>query len=273
MQYLQIIPKHIYRHGEQFTVDQLLHVLLIPSANDAANVLAEHVSGSIINFANLMNEKAKEIGLKNSNFTNPSGLHDENLYTTAYDLSLLGRYAMRFDKFREIVKTTSYSLPATNIHPQNDRNFSISNLLLDNTNSNYYYEYATGVKTGFTDPAGDCLIASAKKDGIEFIAVCLNGGYLSNGLREKFLDCKTLLDYAFDNYTTHYIELQEKSFEDNQKIFNSIIESSKPVLTTISVDYSRLYIIFGIYLFLFFLVILRIKSIRKKQKKKKSRKH
>lgn len=90
--------------GEKLTIEQLLHVLLIPSANDAANVLAEHVGGSIANFANMMNSKAKEIGCENTNFKNPSGIHDENHYSTAYDLSLIAKHAMQFQTIKDIVQ-------------------------------------------------------------------------------------------------------------------------------------------------------------------------
>ena len=202
--------------GEKFSVRELLYAMLIPSGNDAANVLAEHISGSIPAFANEMNITARAIGLENSNFTNPSGIHDENLYTTAHDLSLLARYAMNNKQFREIVKTESFTLPSTAIHPETNRTFHNSNLLLDSNNDNYYYKYTTGIKTGFTDPAGDCLVASAKKDDVEFIIVCLKSGNLDNGLREKFLDCKTLFEFAFDNYTTYYKNLQEGNLQENK---------------------------------------------------------
>lgn len=184
--------------------------MLIPSANDAANVLAEHVAGSISGFADLMNEKAAEIGCKNSHFMNPSGVHDENHYTTAYDLSLIARYAMNIDTFRKIVTTTSYTLPSTDAYPKEDRTFTLSNSLLNPSFKNYYYEYATGIKTGYTNPSKDCLVASAKKDDVEFIIVVLGAGYIDGVLREKYIDCKTLFDFAFDNYTAYYKNLQQE---------------------------------------------------------------
>lgn len=190
---------------------------MIPSANDVANLLAEHTSGSISNFAELMNKKAISLGMNNTHFTNPSGVHDKNLYTTAYDLSILSRYVMNNKKFMEIVGTPKYTIPGTNLHPVEDRTFYNSNLLLVSTENNYYYQYATGIKTGFTDQAGDCLVASSKKDGIEFIAICLKGGRFSNGLREKFIDCKTLFNFAFDNYTIHYQNLQEGGIKNVQE--------------------------------------------------------
>ena len=256
--------------GEEFTVEELLNVLLIPSANDAANVLAEHVSGSTQEFANLMNEKARAIGLNNSHFTNPSGIHNEELYSTASDLALIARYAMKIEKFRDIVKKTSCSLPPTSLHPEDDRHFETSNLLLKKDNSTYYYEYTTGVKTGFTSPAGDCLVASAKKDDIEFIAVCLNSSTLDNGLREKFLDCKTLFEYAFSNYTTHYQNLQEEkeeislaAFEEVSEVLDDIPKSKPSFFRTLSKILAIIIILFA---------IKRIFFRKKKNRRKKHRK-
>ena len=206
-----------------------MYVMLLPSANDAANVLAEHVAGSISDFAVLMNEKAEEIGCTNSHFTNPSGVHDVNLYSTAFDLSLIARYAMNFDTFRKIITTTSYTLPATNKYPKSDRTLEISNALVRPDSKNYYYEYATGIKTGFTNPAKDCLVASAKKDNVEFIIVVLGTDSLENGLRKKFIDCKTLFDFAFDNYTSHYLELQQEN-EKEVKVtyYDYVTEATSP---------------------------------------------
>ena len=197
--------------NEKLTIENLLYTMLIPSANDAANALAIHISGSISGFADLMNEKAKELGCSNSHFTNPSGIHDENHYSTANDLSLIARYAMNIDKFGEIVKETEYTLPSTDSYSNSDRAFVTTNRLLNPSDKNYYYEYTTGIKTGYTSPAGDCLVASAKKGDIEFIIVVLGSSNLENGLSEKYLDCKTLFDFAFDNYTTYYTNLQQKN--------------------------------------------------------------
>lgn len=191
--------------GEELTINQLLNVLLINSANEAANVLAEHIAGSIDSFATMMNAKAEEIGCLNTHFVNPNGVHNENHYSTAYDLSLMGRYAMKNDVFREFVNTKFYTLPATNKYLTNDRVFGTTNELLkkDTRDSvdNYYYEYCTGIKTGYTNAAKSCIVASAKKDDIEYIVVILGAGTTDNGLSARYLDCKTLFNYAFENYT------------------------------------------------------------------------
>ena len=199
--------------GEELTIKDLLYAFLIPSANDCGYVLAEHIAGSTEKFAEMMNLKATELGCKNTNFTNPSGIHDENHYSTAYDLALIGRYAMKNETFREIVSTPSYNLPATNKYDSTDRRFVSTNFLIRESQTKYYYEYATGVKTGFTDEAGDCVVASAKKDGIEYIAVILDAGYNKDWLKEKFLDSVTLFNYAFENYTTKSLGNQGEVFD------------------------------------------------------------
>lgn len=186
--------------GEELTVEQLLNVLLIPSANDAAVVLAEHIAGSVESFASMMNTKAVEIGCKNTHFVNPNGIHNENHVSTAYDLALIGKYALQLPKIQEIVKKTECSLPITEKYDKDNRVFKTTNSLLNN--SSYHYEYATGLKTGYTEPAGHCIIATAEKDGTTFIATVL-GGIISKETRkdERFLDCKNMFDFAFNNYS------------------------------------------------------------------------
>lgn len=191
--------------GEELTINQLLHVLLIPSANEAGTIIAEHIAGSVESFASMMNTKAAELGCLNTNFVNANGVHNSNHYSTAYDLSLIGRYAMQNETFREIVGTTVYTLPATNKYDKNDRVFGTTNTLLKKDTSdrvdNYYYEYTTGAKTGYTNPAKSCIVATAMKDGIEYIVTILGAGTTENGLSARNLDCISLFNYAFENYT------------------------------------------------------------------------
>lgn len=217
--------------GEELTINQLLHVLLIPSANDAANVLAEHIAGSIDSFCSMMNTKAHEIGCLNTNFVNPSGIHNENHYSTAYDLSLIARYAMNNDTFREIVKTTSYTLPSTNKWTKNDRFFTNTNSLIkpDNRDSvdNYYYNYCIGIKTGYTDASKECIAACAQKDNLEFIAVTLGSDETENGLSARYIDCKTLFNYAFDNYFIYKIN-DANAILKQVDVFDGFL-SSKPL--------------------------------------------
>lgn len=194
---------------EELTVEELLYVLMVGSSNDAAIVLAEHIAGSVESFSEMMNEKAKEIGCTNTHFVNPNGEHDENHYTTAYDLALMAKYAMQNETFRKIVSTTSYKLPATNKYDKDDRLFTTTNsLLMINNNDradNYYYKYAIGIKTGFTTPAGNCLIAAAKKDDLELISVVLGAGQTDDGLSARYIDTISLFDYGYNTYSLREI--------------------------------------------------------------------
>ena len=189
--------------GEKFTVEQLLNVLLVPSANDAANVLAEHISGSVENFSKLMNEKAKSIGCLETNFVNPSGIHNDNHYSTAYDLSLIAKYGMKNEVFRSIVCKTSCKLPPTDKYTNDDREFNTTNeLLKDKKDSeyNFYYEYANGIKTGYTEYANYCIASSAKKNNLELICVILGAEDSSIHESKRATDSINLFNYAFENY-------------------------------------------------------------------------
>lgn len=177
---------------------------MVGSSNDAAIVLAEHVSGSQEEFSNLMNSKAQELGCTNSHFVNPNGVHNENHYSTAHDLALIAKYAMQNEEFRKLVSTTSYKLPATAKYEREDRFFTTTNsLLIVNNNDradNYYYKYAIGIKTGFTTPAGNCLIAASDKDGFELLTVVLGSTQTSQGLSQRYLDTISMFNYGYSNY-------------------------------------------------------------------------
>ncbi len=186
--------------GEELDVETLLYALLLPSSNEAANALAEHVSGSIEEFAKLCNERAKELGCENLHFVNPNGIHDENHYCTAYDLYLIAKECRKHDVFNRIVKTKSFILPSTNVYPKRDREFNNTNELL--LQGKYYYSNCTGIKTGFTTPAGECLIASSSFNNLEFISVVLGGkSQNSKGLNERFYDTRQLFDFGYENYS------------------------------------------------------------------------
>ncbi len=191
--------------GEEMSVKDLLYALMVKSANDAAVVLAEHVSGSIEEFSELMNNKAKELGCKNTHFVNPNGIHNSEHYTTAYDLYLMANYSMKNEIFRKLVSTTSYTLPATNQYPNADRTFTTTNEILkvnnNNRADNYYYKYAIGIKTGYTKQARNCLVSAAVRDNLSFISVILDGGTTDDGLSERYLDTINLFNYAYDNFT------------------------------------------------------------------------
>lgn len=215
--------------GEVLTIEQLLNVLLIPSANDAAVVLAEHIAGSVEAFSDMMNAKAVELGCLNTHFVNPNGIHNENHYSTAYDLALIGKYAMQFPTFKEISSKTRYTLPITNAYSKEDRIFNTTNDLIkpnySSSPTNYYYKYATGRKTGYTDPAGQCIVATATKDNISLIAVTLHGDFTEDNLSQRALDCKALFEYGFNNFSMVSIA-QKGDVASNMKVPNATKDSS-----------------------------------------------
>ena len=185
--------------GEELTVEQLLNVLLVPSGNVAGNVLAEYISGSVDKFVSLMNTRAKELGCKNTHFTNSYGLHDENHYSTAYDLYLMAKEAMNHKEFRDIVCKSSYKLAPTNKHFQDDRTLYSTNDMLKPT-SRSYYEYAIGIKTGYTSKAQECLVSAATKNNMTLYAVILGSERNSSGTSSRYADITKLFNFGFNNY-------------------------------------------------------------------------
>ena len=210
--------------GESLSVSDLLEMFLIHSANEVGYIFAEEISGNIDNFANLMNKKASELGCTNTHFTNPSGIHDVNHYSTAYDMALIAKYCMQNETFRNIVNKKSCKFSATDLYPE-ERYFKNTNSLLDSSNR-YYYEYAIGIKTGFTTQAKNCLIAGAKKDGIELIAVMLGAEATENGQSGRYVDAKNLFDFGFENYQIKEF-LKEGSQIKNIEIKNATKETKK----------------------------------------------
>ncbi|MDE7439749.1 MAG: D-alanyl-D-alanine carboxypeptidase, partial [Clostridia bacterium] len=145
---------------EKIDIRDLLYGLMLRSGNDSATALALHHSGSIEKFAEVMNERAKKMGAEHSHFKNPSGLPDDEHYTTAYDLCTIACYAMKNETFREIVSTTNYT--------GKYKNFVNKNKML------YKYKSANGIKTGYTVKAGRCLVSSAEQNGMDIVCVVLN---------------------------------------------------------------------------------------------------
>ena len=183
--------------GETLTFEELLDLFLIHSANEVGYILAENISGSVEEFANLMNQKALEIGCTNTHFTNPSGIHDENHYSTAYDMALIAKYCMQNEKFRNVVSKTSCRIAATDKYEE--RYFVNTNDLIRES-SKYYYQYTIGIKTGYTSQAKNCLISASSKDGLELITVILGAQTLENGDSARYVDTINLFEYGYSNY-------------------------------------------------------------------------
>lgn len=181
-------PSKIYlKNGEKITVNNLLYAMMLNSANDAAYALAEYAGGSVKNFAKMMNKKAKSIGCKDSNFVNPNGLYDKHHYTSAHDMALISKYAMKITKFRQIVDTKNYKIPSTN--KSKARSLVNHNKML--LKSTYYYPGCTGIKTGYTIKSQHTLAVSCTKGKKKLLAVLLDNKVLC------YKDAATLFNYGF----------------------------------------------------------------------------
>ncbi len=217
--------------GEELTIEDLLYALLVKSSNEAANVLAEHISGSVESFATMMNAKATELGCTNTNFVNPNGIHNENHYTTARDLSIITKEAMKNPTFRKIVSTVSYTLPSTNKYEKTDRILFTTNDLINKKNKNYY-EYAIGIKTGYTTPAKNCLVAGANKNKIELIAVILGASKKDeNGYSIRDNDAKKLFNHIYDNYSKNMVAKANETIIQNIKVKGATRDTKNLPLT------------------------------------------
>lgn len=199
--------------GDIETVDTLMRALLIPSANDAANVLAEYVGGSIEEFVEMMNVRANELGCENTHFANANGLHDENHYTTAYDMALIAKEAMKRPEIAEIVGLWSFEMKSTGFTYA-----STNHLVSRYVNLDYYYENATGIKTGYTDEAKRTLAASATDGEHSIIAIVMGCEDKEDGTMTSFMDAKQLFRYFFKNNSNFkYISANQIIVEKNVK--------------------------------------------------------
>lgn len=178
---------------EKLTLKDAMYGMMLQSANDCAIAIAEHIAGSVPNFVKLMNEKAKSIGATNSNFVNPHGLQDENHYTTASDMSIIVREAIKNPKYLEISGTKLYTMQTTNKQSEL-RYFSNQNLMLHS--GKYFYEYATTGKNGYTTAAKSTMVSTAKKGNMDLICIMLD----CHEAYSRYTDAKKLFDFCFDNF-------------------------------------------------------------------------
>ena len=182
--------------GEILSARQLIDSLIIHSANDAANVLAEAVSGSVSDFVNLMNQTAAEIGMKNTHFENPHGYHHDNHYTTARDMAILASKAMENELFAEMVGMRKLTIDPTNKYKE-PRVFSTRNAMINPySDLSVRYRFATGIKTGHTSNAGYCFVGSAVRNNMDLISVV----FKSTSYDRCFVDTKNLFEYAYSKY-------------------------------------------------------------------------
>lgn len=192
--------------GEKLSIRNLLYSALVQSANESAMILADYVgSGSISTFVDMMNAKAAELGCTGTHYTNPTGLHNENHYTTAHDMALLTKYAMQNDLFSEIVSTYAYDIGPTNKH-DTLMQYSTNRMLIPS--SPYYYGPIVGVKTGSTDEAGHCLISEAVSDGYHYLCVMMGSPTTATETYVNFTETRQLYKWVFNNFSL--VTLQEQ---------------------------------------------------------------
>ncbi len=190
--------------GEEITQLDLIYYVLMSSCGDVALLAGNYYAGSVDNFVAMMNAKADTLGLESTHYTNPIGLHDPENYTTARDTYLLTKEALKNPIFKEACESTRYTVAATNM--SGERTLSTTNFLQDNT-TNYYYAYAKGVKTGYTDEAGRCLVSTASYDGYNYM--CIVFGCPANE-KNHFSESRELYRWAFNNF-----EFKEVAGTDN----------------------------------------------------------
>lgn len=191
--------------GETFSLKELLYCLMISSANDAAPVIGEYISGSADAFVDLMNQRAAELGCTGTHFANPHGLHDDNHYTTARDLSRIMLEAIKNETFLEIISTARHYVPATNMTAE-ERILDSTNYFISNkVTSDYYDSRVIGGKTGFTTPAGRCIMFLAEENDLKYLCIILGAEtYITEESTTygSFTQGKKLIDFGFDHYTT-----------------------------------------------------------------------
>lgn len=213
--------------GDKATVQDLLYGLMLCSGNDAAVALAEHVGGSVEGFAELMNAKAKELNLSDTNFVTPHGLDNENHYTTAYELAIMADYGLKNKTFRSIVGTKNITI---NINGK-PRNLNNTNELLGSVSGVY------GVKTGFTNGANRCLVSSCKRDNLDIITVVLG----ADTKKFRTQDSLKLINYAMNNYKDINVEKQiNEEFEKWKKENKSSLYINKGIKENVEVELEKI---------------------------------
>lgn len=219
--------------GASLNLEEVLYGILVGSANEAAYAVAEHVSGNLENFAALMNKTAKELGCKNSNFVTPNGIHDENHYTTAYDMALIAKAFFSNDTLTKMSSTTRFDVPVTETQTREGIILTAKSQLLPG--KPYAYSSLVGTKTGYTDQARQTLVSCAEKNGLKLICVILK-----EETPAQFTDTIELFNYGFDNFEAIHLDEVDNKYSIDNHFFTTDIDllgSSKTILTLNKNDY------------------------------------
>lgn len=207
--------------GEKFTIEQALYGIMLQSANEMCLAVADHVAGTNKKFIKMMNDRVAQLGLKNTHFMNPNGLHDDNHYTTAYDMACIAREAWKNTTFQKVTGTKTYSIGATNKRKKNEIMQLLNHHQMVNgyKHPQYEYKYCVGGKTGYTSMAHSTLVTFAEKNGMQLVAVIMKAKDAKQPEPNEYSDTTRILNYAFETYTKY--TLDEKSSQVNEILFNT----------------------------------------------------
>lgn len=210
--------------GEKFTIEQVLYGIMLQSANEMCLVAADHVAGSVDAFVNMMNERVAQLGLKDTHFMNPNGLHNDNHYTSAYDMACIAREAWKNPSFQKVCGTRTYKVKSTNKRKASE---ILGGQLLNHhqmingyeTSNRYEKSYVLGGKTGYTSMARSTLVTFAEKDGMQLVSVIMKGNSSKQGEPNEYTDTTKILDYAFEKFSKH--EVNGENSTVNENLFNT----------------------------------------------------
>ena len=219
--------------GEEMTLEDCLYGLMLPSGNECANAIAEHVAGSIEAFVEMMNEKAEELGCTNTHFANPNGLYDSDHYSTAQDMSLIAQACFSNSEFVEIVSHSSYTIAATNMSEK--REITNSNKLIQSS-SEYYNSTVVGGKTGYTAIGGRALVFLSESDNMNLICVFFN----SSDYYGVFEDAVDMLDYVYNNFSIVNISEAEERFSASFENAKVVLDTTASIIIPNSISLSSL---------------------------------
>ena len=218
------------KEDEELTMEQCLYAVMLASANEVSNAVGEHVAGDSKSFTEMMTNRAKELGCKNTNFENANGLYNENHYTTAYDLALISREALKHDMFRKVTSQRVYTIPKTNLTKESRVFSNHHQMLMGTTKPQYKYDGCIGGKTGYTVKSKHSLATFASKDGMDLICIVMN----NPSSNSQYESTTKLLDYGFDNFSVYDVSVEDDyNLVDSSIYFtryNSFFDRSKSPL-------------------------------------------
>ncbi len=207
--------------GETFTIEQTLYGIMLQSANEMCLAAADHVAGSVDNFVDMMNARVAQLGLKDTHFMNPNGLHNDKHYTSAYDMACIAREAWKNTAFQKITGTKNYSIGSTNKRKAKDIIQLLNHHQMVNgyEHPEYQYKYCVGGKTGYTSMAHSTLVTYAEKDGMQLVAVIMKANSPKQGEPNEYTDTTRLLNFAFEKYKKYSVNEENNSVNEN--LFNT----------------------------------------------------